>query len=152
MADWTLGTDRETHLAEHNQFDHTDLASLTEGRVLGVSGGYIKQIDVLSRASVVLASTYELVSGDAVILVDTTNTAITITLPDLATMDLESVIIKRIAGINNVTIVRSGSDQINTDGTLSSTRTLESVGASWSATGVDSDSRWYTIGEHGTVT
>ena len=55
MADWTLTTDAQEHLDEHNQFDHTDLASLTEGRVLGVVGGIIKQltsIDLLARVGV----------------------------------------------------------------------------------------------------
>ena len=55
MADWTLTTGAQEHLDEHNQFDHTDLASLTEGRVLGVVGGIIKQlssIDILSRVGV----------------------------------------------------------------------------------------------------
>jgi hypothetical protein len=45
MADWTYATPRDEHLDEHNQYDHTDLASLTEGKVLGVSGGVIKQVD-----------------------------------------------------------------------------------------------------------
>lgn len=150
MADWTLGTSRDEHLAEHNKFDHTDLASLVEGRVLGVSSGYIKQVDPIAYAEVKLGP-YTVASGDTVLLCDTTNTAIAITLPDLAVFDLQSVIIKRIAGANNVTITRSGSDLINTDGVTSATRTLESIGASWSGTAVDSDSRWYTIGEHGVV-
>jgi hypothetical protein len=48
MADWTLGTSREEHLDEHNLFDHADLASPSEGRVLGVVGGLIKQMSSLS--------------------------------------------------------------------------------------------------------
>jgi hypothetical protein len=55
MVDWTFGTPRDEHLDEHNQFDHTDLASLTEGRVLGVVGGIIKQaasLDILARVGV----------------------------------------------------------------------------------------------------
>lgn len=55
MADWTLTTGAQEHLDEHNQFDHTDLASLTEGRVLGVVGGIVKQIaslDILARVGV----------------------------------------------------------------------------------------------------
>lgn len=150
MADWTLGTGRDEHLAEHNQFDHADLASLTEGRVLGVSSGYIKQVDPLAYARITLIP-YTLQSGDTVVLVDTTNSALAITLPDLAVFDLESVIIKRIAGINNVTITRSGSDLIDTDGSTTIDRTLEAVGSSWAGTAVDSDGRWYTIGERGTV-
>jgi hypothetical protein len=42
---WTFGTDRDEHLDEHNQYDHADLASLTNGKLLGVEGGIIKQVD-----------------------------------------------------------------------------------------------------------
>lgn len=42
---WTLGTGAQEHLDEHNQYDHTDLAALTNGKVLGVEGGIIKQVD-----------------------------------------------------------------------------------------------------------
>jgi len=45
MADWTLGTDAEEHLVEHNLFDHTGIATPTAGKVLGVSGGKYTQID-----------------------------------------------------------------------------------------------------------
>jgi hypothetical protein len=41
---WTLGTGAQEHLDEHNQYDHADLASLTEGKILGVAGGIIKQV------------------------------------------------------------------------------------------------------------
>jgi hypothetical protein len=44
---WTFQTDRDEHLDEHNQYDHADLAVLTNGKVLGVSAGIIKQIDAL---------------------------------------------------------------------------------------------------------
>jgi hypothetical protein len=45
MADWTYGTPRDEHLDEHNQYDHVDLLSLTNGKLLGVESGIIKQVD-----------------------------------------------------------------------------------------------------------
>ena len=42
---WTFGTDRDEHLDEHNQYDHADLAVLTNGKLLGVVAGIIKQVD-----------------------------------------------------------------------------------------------------------
>jgi len=45
MADWTLGTDAEEHLVEHNLFDHVGIATPTAGKVLGVSGGKYTQVD-----------------------------------------------------------------------------------------------------------
>ena len=42
---WTFGTDRDEHLDEHNQYDHADLVTLTNGKLLGVEGGIIKQVD-----------------------------------------------------------------------------------------------------------
>ena len=44
---WTFTTDRDEHLDEHNQYDHADLSSLTEGKVLGVESGIIKQVAAL---------------------------------------------------------------------------------------------------------
>ncbi len=55
MADWTYTTLRDAHLDEHNAFDHTDLASLTNTYVLGVDGGAIKQLtelDIEARVDV----------------------------------------------------------------------------------------------------
>jgi hypothetical protein len=149
---WTFGTDRQEHLDEHNQYDHADLASLTEGQVLGVSGGVIKQVDGTSLAALITGTTYQVVDGDTVLLVDTTANAVTITLALTSAFDLQSLIIKRIAGGNSVTINRAGADQIDTDGATATSKTLGDVGASWSASALSSDSRWYTIGEHGSVT
>ena len=149
---WTFGTDRQEHLDEHNQYDHADLASLTEGRVLGVSGGLIKQVEAKSFAVLVTGSTYQVVDGDTVILVDSSATTVTITLALTSVFDLQSLLIKRIAGGNTVAINRAGTDQIDTDGATAASKALTDIGASWSASALSSDSRWYTIGEHGSVT
>ena len=45
MALWSFITNRQEHLDEHNQYDHVDLVTLTEGKLLGVSGGIVKQVD-----------------------------------------------------------------------------------------------------------
>jgi hypothetical protein len=45
MADWTYGTPRDEHLDEHNQYDHVDLLTLVNGKLLGVVAGIIKQVD-----------------------------------------------------------------------------------------------------------
>jgi hypothetical protein len=88
------------------------------------------------------------------VLVDTTEGAVTITLPTTATtnIDLHSVIIKRVAGGNNVTINRSSTNTITTDGVTATSRTLGSVGASWTGVAVNSKTTWYTYGTHGTIT
>lgn len=150
MADWTYTTHRDEHLDEHNQFDHTSLASLIEGRVLGVSGGKIVQLDVQNVAKVVTTN-YTVQSGDTVILADTLSGGFTVTLPDTSVFDLESILIKRIVGGGAVNVTCSGSDLINTDGSTASTKVLNSIGASWASTCRDATARWYTVGEHGTV-
>jgi hypothetical protein len=152
MADWTYGTPRDEHLDEHNQYDHTDLASLTEGQVLGVAGGVIKQVFGTSLAAFITGTTYQVVDGDTVLLVDTTANAVTVTLALASAMDRQSILIKRVAGSNAVTINRAGSDQVDTDGATATSKSLDGIGASWSASALASSSRWYTIGEHGTVT
>lgn len=149
---WTFGTDREEHLDEHNQYDHADLASLTEGQVLGVSGGLIKQVDGTSFAALITGTTYQIVDGDTVLLCDTTANAVAVTLALTSVFDLQSLLIKRIAGGNAVIITRAGSDLIDTDGATDTVLTLGEIGASWSASALSSSSRWYTIGEHGSVT
>ena len=149
---WTFGTDRQEHLDEHNQYDHTDLASLTEGQVLGVAGGIIKQIEAQSFAAIVTTATYQVLSGDTVLLVDTSANQVVVTLALTSVFDLESLLIKKIAGGNNVVINRAGADQIDTDGATATVKTLGSIGASWSASALSLNSRWYTIGEHGSVT
>jgi len=153
MADWTLGTGRDEHLSEHNQFDHASLASLDEGQVLGVVGGKIKQVAGKALAVFVNGSPdYNAESGDTVILVETVAQDCTIYLPSASDFDLQSIIVKRIAGSFDVIIERDGTDLINTDGAQVSSKTLESIGASWSATCVVARAQWYTIGEYGTVT
>jgi hypothetical protein len=156
MVDWTLATSRDDHLDEHNQFDHTDLASLTEGRVLGVSGGKIKQVvvDAVPTATVVsVAMTpYTMLVSDSVLIVDTTGGAITVNLPSVDDYSLRSVLIKRIDGPYAVTINRNGTDGIDLDGTTHLSRTLATIGAHWAGVAEPDRNSWYTIGQHGLVT
>ncbi len=58
-----------------------------------------------------VSSHYTALKKDDIILVDTTSSGITVTLP-LASNGIEFTII-RIAGANSVTVARSGSDTIN---------------------------------------
>ena len=95
-------------------------------------------------------SPYTVLSSDSVILVDTATAVVTVNLPATAA---QSILVKRIiGGTNAVTIARNGSDLIDTDGSTAASKTLGSLGAHWSGSASSADSRWYTIGEHGTVT
>ena len=96
-------------------------------------------------------SAYTVTAEDDVILVDSASGTVAITLPAISTVDLHSVLIKRIDGGNAVTITRAGSDTIETDETSATSKSLNSIGAHWSAVADATDSAWYTIGEHGTV-
>jgi hypothetical protein len=155
MADWTLATSRDDHLDEHNQFDHTDLASLTEGRVLGVSGGYIKQLIPTQVATATFIdsgdSPYTVLTSDTVVMVDTTSGNVTVTLPLVSTVDGQAILVKHIDGSNVVAILRSGSDIIDTDGNTDTSRDLDTYGGHWSGVAADAYSSWFTIGVHGTV-
>lgn len=155
MADWTFATSRQDHLDEHNQFDHTDLASLTEGRVLGVSGGKIAQIEArtLSVATFIDSgdSPYTVQDTDSIIMADSTSGSVTCVLPLTSTVDGQALLVKRIVGGNAVSVGRSGSDVINTDGGSDTSKSLDDVGAHWSGVASDLHDSWYTIGEHGTV-
>lgn len=115
-----------------------------------------KRVTVESLRSKAVAITlsqspYSPDTEDDVILVDTSAGAVTVNLPAVSSVDLHSFLIKRVAGGSNVVIQRAGADVIDTDGDTVTTKTLATLGAQWAGTALDSTSRWYTIGEHGTV-
>ena len=96
-------------------------------------------------------SAYTVTVEDDVVLVDSAGGTVAITLPAVSAVDLHSVLIKRIDGANAVTITRAGSDTIETDEASATSKSLNSIGAHWSAVADNTDSAWYTIGQHGTV-
>ena len=108
-------------------------------------------VGALRAHTVRKTSAYTVTVEDDVVLVDSAAGTVAITLPAVSAVDLHSVLIKRIDGANAVTITRAGSDTIETDEDSVTSKSLNSIGAHWSAVAVDTDSAWYTIGEHGTI-
>lgn len=97
-------------------------------------------------------SPYTVLASDTTIMVDSTTATVWVTLPDTATMDGQGLIVKRIAGANAVTVNRSGSDVFDTDGASDTQKSLDTVGAQWSGVASGDNDKWFTVGEHGTVT
>ena len=152
---WTFGTDRQEHLDEHNQYDHADLSSLTEGKVLGVLGGIIKQVDQTGGGSggmpVSIVAGNATVTAAGIWIMDSAAAIRTVTLPLISatTVDGMRVIIKR-EGANFVDVDCAGTDEFEPGGV-----TTQRLFTNWSALSLvanTSANYWYELGYFGSIT
>lgn len=148
---WTFGTDRDEHLDEHNQYDHADLASLTNGKVLGVEGGIIKQIDASGGGLEVSRLTVDtILTASGVYVIDTSAANRTITLPILSGTPTAGYRIKVIRDGANFVYLQTNAADDYWDTTTQ--RTLFDDFAASSVAADDAATSWYELGRWRTVT